>query len=68
MAEEAKKEYGDSAEFTDEFYTVLEIVTSERWKDWMKVSDDNWGTNVQPQAEKIEKAILDIDKQFDEVN
>jgi len=46
---EAKSEYDDSSEFTNELATMLmnihkvrRIINSKRWKDWMKISDEQF--------------------------
>lgn len=51
LNEGKKSEYEDSAEFTDEFFGViqdlkknLKIVNSKRWKKWMQLTDTNYGT------------------------
>ena len=56
------KDYGDSAEFTEEFYGVVgkvndikRVVKAPRFMNWMKVTDHNYDCN----CEQLGRAVID---------
>ena len=63
-------EYTDSAEFTEELYTVAkkikeirDIVGSERWAAWMKVTDENFMTQTMGIDTQLQELVnLTFDK------
>lgn len=76
------KEYADSAEFTDEFYGMMQtvaklkqIVKNPRWLNWLKTTDTNFATDVVEPGKQFIGAINDadsalraIDEEFDKAN
>ena len=57
---EVKAEYNDSGQFTDDMVTVegyienaKKILVGLRWKNWMTVTDQNFGTNCREQNKKM---------------
>ena len=76
------KNYGDSGEFTDEFYDLFAQVTKmkkvmkhPKWLEYMKASDRNLGAKTEGSAKDAIKAITDlednlhdIDREFDRIN
>jgi len=65
---QAKSEYDDSAEFTEEWYTMLELINSERFKDWMELTDVNCGTNVAPHVQKLIEGANGIESEFERIS
>lgn len=79
---EAKTEYSDSAEFTDEFYGVMQtvqslkkIMRSPRWMRWMESTDLNFGTKAAAKAKdanfalgKLEASLIEIDDELESAN
>ncbi len=68
------KSYSDSAEFTEEFYgmhnkllDIKRIVKSDRWMDWMKVTDHNHLTNCVESAKRVVEATGELYTAFDEL-
>ena len=75
---EAKGEYSDSAEFTDEFYGVIQQITaikkimkSPRWAKWMQSTDENFGTKVVSKSkdatfalDKLDEALRNLDTEL----
>lgn len=57
---EAKAEYEDSGEFTDEFYTVVEIINSKRFAAWMKITDENYSTQCVPAYKELKAALKKV--------
>ena len=56
------KDYSDSAEFTEEFYTMISkvndikrVVKAPRFMNWMKVTDHNFDTN----CEQLGRAVVE---------
>lgn len=56
------KDYGDSAEFTEEFYSVVakvndikRVVKAPRFMGWMKITDHNFDTN----CEQLGRAVIE---------
>lgn len=77
------KQYGDSGEFTDEFYDLFAFVTKmkkvmkhPKWLDYMKATDRNsTDSETEAPAREAIKAIVDledalqaIDREFDRMN
>jgi hypothetical protein len=76
------KEFEDSAEFTDEFYGIMQDITkmkgkmkAPRWMAWMRTTDENFGTSCESPARaaitaigNLEAQIQDIDAEFDKID
>ncbi len=61
---EAKLEYDDSAEFTEELMNARQHITnltritfSPRWAKWMKATDENYATNCAKKANELNMAV-----------
>ena len=57
MLAEASSDYSDSSDFTDEFYGMSQDIEkmkskikNPRWLKWMKVTDQNFGTDCEAPA------------------
>lgn len=64
MAGPGPNEYQDSAEFTNDFYTVhdqltkmQELVNSEKWVAWMNITDENYMTSCAAESENFAEAL-----------
>ena len=69
------KEYSDSSDFTDEFYGIVQQVAkmkqamkNQRWMNWMKITDDNFGTDTQTPARSAITAINSLDAQLSDID
>lgn len=66
---EAKDEFEDSAEFTDEFFGTLEKVfekiNSRRWKNWMKMTDQNYPTHTVAALEDVKRALKKLEAEIE---
>lgn len=69
---EAKGEYSDSAEFTDELADVgsyvlkiEKILKQKRWKDWMSITDENFSTRVVAQNNTVMAKFKEFKKEMD---
>jgi hypothetical protein len=76
------KQYSDSSEFTDEFYSLFEQVTkmkkimkNPKWLEYMKMADRNLDIATESAARDaikavsdLENALHDIDDEFDRAN
>jgi len=69
LSKEANKmtldEYVDSGEFTNEWYTLFEMVNSERFAHWMAITDENCSTHVAPHVKKLIEAVRAIEHEFE---
>jgi dynactin complex subunit len=68
---EANSDYEDSSEFTDEFYGMSQDIEkmkskikNPRWLKWMKVTDQNFGTDCEAPARAAIAAIGTLSTQF----
>lgn len=68
------KNYADSSEFTEEFYgisnkilDIKRVVKSQRWMDWMRVTDHNYNTECVAHAKEVTSATDALYKAFDEL-
>jgi len=76
------KVYGDSADFTEEFYglhqkvnDIKSVVKSPRWMGWMKITDHNFDTNceeaghdVVEATDALSAAFNTLEAEFDKLN
>ncbi len=69
------KEYDDSSDFTDEFYGLVQQVAkikqamkNPRWMGWMKLTDDNFGTDCQTPARSAITAVNSLDAQLGDID
>jgi hypothetical protein len=79
---EAKGDYSDSGEFTDEFFGLFDhlnkmkaVIKAPRWLEYMKMTDTNFGTSTVESAlstisalNSLDAALHDIDAEFDKAN
>jgi len=68
---EANSDYEDSSEFTDEFYGMSQDIEkmkskmkNPRWIKWMKITDQNFGTDCEAPARAAITAIGSLSTQF----
>lgn len=66
--------YADSADFTDEFFTLHEKVNSlekvmknPRWMAWMKTTDQNFGTECEGHAKDAKDALTALKNSLNQV-
>jgi len=66
-----RPEYTDSGEFTDEYSDVARmikdiknVITSARWKAWMKVTDANYSTECERFSQDVNKTFKDFAEDF----
>lgn len=71
---EASSDYSDSSDFTDEFYGMSQDIEkmkmkmkNPRWMKWMKVTDQNFGTDCQAPAQSAINAIGVLANQFNDI-
>lgn len=71
LIQEANSDYDDSSEFTDEFYGMSQDIEkmkmkikNPRWLKWMKVTDQNFGTDCEAPARAAIAAIGTLSTQF----
>lgn len=64
---EAKAEYEDSADFTEDFYSLSshvnnleKIVKTPKFKAWMHVTDTNFGTECESKAANLSAALSNL--------
>jgi hypothetical protein len=76
------KDYADSAEFTDEFYSLFDLTTkmktimkNPRWMKWMKTTDNNSGVETEDPAlgaidalNNLEAQLRDVDAELDKAS
>lgn len=74
MLTEASSDYADSSDFTEEFYGMsadIEKMKSKmknpRWMKWMKITDQNFGTECEAPARSAIAAIGNLAVQFDDI-
>ncbi len=67
--------YSDSAEFTDEFYTVMskvndieKVIKHPRWMSYMKTTDTNYGTECEGHAQDAKSAVTALKSAMNNVN
>lgn len=72
---EAANEYDDSADFTDEFYTITgdvakmqKAMKNPRWMGWMKSTDSNYGTDCEPSGRAAIKAVNDLQAALSDID
>lgn len=65
------KDYEDSGDFTDELFTVADhinkmkqIVRQPRWMNWMRVTDDNFGTSAAALNQDFTAKLKEVDTAF----
>lgn len=61
-------EYVDSAEATDEMYTVVEILNSKRLMAWAKSTDTNYGTKTVSDLKAAMAAFNSFIEKMDEAS
>lgn len=68
---EAKAEYDDSGQFTDDMVTVegyiedaKKILVGLRWKNWMRITDTNFGTRCAEQNKKMFEAFKKFEEEY----
>lgn len=69
------KEYSDSSDFTDEFYGIVgqvakmkQAMKNQRWMNWMKTTDNNFGTDTQTPARSAITAVNSLDAQLSDID
>ena len=62
---EAKEEYKDSTEFTEELHTIDDIIRSKRFYKWLEVTDENFGTNTVKAGGELKKAMDNFWKEME---
>ena len=70
--DESAEEYDDSAEFTDawtgaeaDFDKVFKVINDPRFLNWMKITDDNYGTRCAAAFHGIKTALDSAKDSFD---
>jgi hypothetical protein len=76
------KEYEDSAQFTEDYTTVLsmidkigKIINTKKWENWMKVTEQNYGVktidvsnNLKSEWKKLKKQSILLESQFNKAD
>ena len=69
------RKYEDSAEFTDELMEVsgavdrlYDIVTSERWVEWMRATDNHFNTSTRNLSNIVLVRLMDLRKAVTELD
>jgi hypothetical protein len=74
LLNEASSDYSDSGDFTDELYSIGKMVVdlkskmkNPRWLKWMKVTDQNFGTECEAPARAAITAVGTLSANIDDL-